>query len=152
MNWTTFTLSLLLGVAIDIGIVWLFYWFNGEQYQWSGFWIWQAVLVSASVLLWVRRQLGVALWYVLFGRQLIADEVFRKCVEFQLNPFDKKWDDVQDWLAKHVESKQAEAVFELRGGLTVARQAGLIQFLLALSAYKEAATRYANFLQRRATS
>ncbi len=149
MSWRTYAISFALGVAIDIALVWAFYWANNEPFQWSGFWIWQAVMIAASILLWARRLLGFTIWYWLFGRQAITAEVFQKCLESEFGHFDKRWDNVEEWLSEHVQQGQSAAANELLVGLTLSRQSGIWQYSMLLSAYKNAALKYSKYVERR---
>jgi hypothetical protein len=147
--WRTFAISIVLGIAIDIALVWLFYWANSEPFNWNGFWIWQGVLIAASILLWARRLLGFVIWYAVIGRQAIISETFQQYLEHEFGYFDKQGDNVEGWLSEHVQQGQSSIAHELIAGLTVTRQAGIWQHFMTRAAYREAALKYSNYLIRR---
>ena len=149
MTWRTLSISFAFGVAIDVALVWLYYWWNGEPYQWTGFLIWQAVLIAAGILLWLRRLLGFAIWYLFFGREAVASEAFQKYLEFDFKPFDTKWDNVEGWLSEHMQQGQSAAATELLSGLAITRQTGFLQYFMLSSAYKKAAVKYSGYLKRK---
>ena len=149
MTWRTLAISFAIGAATDIALVWLFYWWNEEPYSWAGFWIWQAVLIAAGLLLWLRKLLGFMVWYFVFGREAVAAEAFQKYIEFQFKPIETDWDSVENWLTGHTQGGQSSAATELLVGLALMRQAGLWQYFLLSSAYKKAAIRYSKYAARK---
>jgi hypothetical protein len=149
VNWRTFIISLLLGLGIDVGLVWLYYWWVDEPFKWVGFWVWQAVMIGAGILLWLRRLLGFLVWYFLFGRDLLASEAFQKFIEHEFEPFDKNWDNTEGWLIGHVQENRSAAASSLITSAAVIRQVGLWQYHMLISAYKKAAIRYSSYVKRR---
>jgi hypothetical protein len=149
MTWRTLLISFAFGVAIDVALVWLYYWWNAEPFKWTGFLVWQAVLIAAGVLLWLRRVLGFVIWYLFFGREAIASEAFQKYLEFEFKDFDKEWDDMEGWLTDHTQQGQSSAATELLGGLAITRQAGVLQYFMLNSAYRKAAVKYSGYLKRK---
>ena len=148
MNWYSLSISFIIGLAIDCALVWLFYWWNGEAFQWRGFWIWQAILIGASLLLWLRRLIGFVGWYLIFGREALVSEAFQKYVEFEFEPFNKHFDNIDDWLSKHTQQDRSTAANSLIASALI-RQTGLWQYFMLISAYKKAAIRHSNYVERR---
>ena len=149
MYWRSLLISLLLGLAIDYALVCLYYWWIAEPFQWSGFWIWLAALLGAALLLWFRKLLGFVVWYLVFGREALANEAFLKFIEFGFEPFDRKRDDVDDWLIQHVKEDRSSAATSLAVAAASTRQSGIWQYAMLLSAYKKAAIRYSSYAKRR---
>lgn len=150
MYWRSLFISLVLGLAIDYFLVWTYYWWIGEPFRWSGFWIWLAILFGAGLLLWLRKLLGFVVWYLAFGREALANEAFQKFVEFDFEQFDKQWDNVDDWLLQHVKEDRSAAASSLASAAAFTRQTGLWQYIMLVSAYKKAAIRYSSFAKRQA--
>ena len=149
MNWRTLALSMIIGLLIDICLVWLFYWFNGEPFRWYGFWIWQAVLIGAGILLWLRELIGFVVWFVFFGCQEFEEKAFIQYLEYGFDPFVHEWDDVDNWIGQHITlDRSSIAAIELNT-LSVIGMRSFWRGMMIRSAYKKAAIKYSVYLKRR---
>ncbi len=150
MNWRALAISFAIGIAVDIGLVWLYYAFIGQAFQWTGFWIWQGILWGAGILIWLRKLLGFSIWYMFHGREALAREAFESFVTHGFDDFNPEWDNVESWLDQHLKfDPRMQAAVGLALSNELMRSQGIWQLSMTRSAYKKAAIRYSKILKRR---